>query len=87
MDGDYYGDEDLYESEEEELELEGSESAAQPGAGDPEDDNDGALQKYSTIYFLVFLRLGCCGAVHLAVVFNSRGFVCGWVAMSRRDAI
>lgn len=43
-DGGYYEDEeDLYESEDE-LELEGSEGAAQPGAGEPEDDQDGARQ-------------------------------------------
>ena len=41
-DGEYYDDEDdLYESEDE-LELE-DDGAAQSGARDPEDDDDGAL--------------------------------------------
>ena len=41
-DGDYYEDEDdLYESEDD-LELE-DERATQPGAGDPEDDDDGTM--------------------------------------------
>lgn len=44
MDGEYYGEEDLYESEDDELELEGSEGAGEHDEEEPEDDNDGTIR-------------------------------------------